>query len=102
GTRHLWRPNLRRSDRRGRFNPHYRIGSAAGGDAPADPREIRGDDHRLGGATSAGDLGNRTPGMGGDVTPDGPTPAPAKVGNERGPAFSLPRGGHARLVCGAR
>lgn len=86
--------------RRGKINPNYNVGSDANVDAPVSPDFVPSPSHPLVASTGADYVVNVTPRMTGDVTTDGQTIPLQQFVQQRGPSFSLPQNGRAKLDCG--
>jgi hypothetical protein len=86
--------------RRGRTNPNFVIGAAAGADAPLGTDFIGGQSFSLVSTTGADFLVNVTPAMTGEVLLDNQVvPLPQFV-QQRGASFSLGDRGRAKIDCG--
>jgi TonB family protein len=86
--------------RRGVKQHDFVIGSDAHVDAPAAPEFIGGGSHHLVSIVGNDFQVNVTPQMSGDVAIDGQAYALQSFVQQRGPSFTLPEGGRARLLCG--
>ena len=86
--------------RRGRTNPNFVIGSAAGADAPLGPDFIGGPSFSLVSTTGTDFLVNVTPSMTGEVLLDNQVLPLQQFAQQRGTSFSLGDRGRAKIDCG--
>jgi TonB family protein len=86
--------------RRGRTNPNFVVGAAAGSDAPLGTDFIGGQSFALVSTTGSDFLVNVTPSMTGEVLMDNQVVSLPQFVQQRGASFSLGDRGRAKINCG--